>query len=375
MAWRMAVAVGGAGGSRGADGANVEVTIRVRCWSGPLSISSSSCSPGPSSISSSVHSDRGLFGSAGESSPASGDAGSKGRTTSHAVGSMASRSMAWSSASGAQRLDRSGSSAERNAAVVPAGNPVRFALPAAARSNTAIIGLEPNTGAPVAANASTDATDHQSVISSDSAPSMISGAMNPGVPITRPVRVTWLSPSPIAMPKSTRIGPVAETITFVGLMSRWMIPAACTALTASISLRVSRSRSVPTYRPFAATSSRRFLPSISSVTMNASESSNSISTMPHTPGCCTRRSAIASRRRRSRAVSRSLASWESGGTSSSDSESRRIFMAYSCPPSSRTRHTEPIAPAPRRDISVYPPTSWPDSRFSSLMPPSYRDTL
>ena len=33
-------------------------------------------------------------------------------------------------------------------------------------------------------------TDHQSVASSDSAPSIISGAMNPGVPITRPVRVT-----------------------------------------------------------------------------------------------------------------------------------------------------------------------------------------
>lgn len=48
----------------------------------------------------------------------------------------------------------------------------------------------PNTGAPVAAKASTDATDHQSVASSDSAPSIISGAMNPGVPITRPVRVT-----------------------------------------------------------------------------------------------------------------------------------------------------------------------------------------
>ena len=74
--------------------------------------------------------------------------------------------------------------------MVPAGDPAKFALPAAARSNTAIIGFVPNTGSPVAANASTLATDHQSLISSDSAPSMISGAMNPGVPITNPVRVT-----------------------------------------------------------------------------------------------------------------------------------------------------------------------------------------
>ena len=74
--------------------------------------------------------------------------------------------------------------------MVPAGSPAKFALPAAARSNTAIIGFVPNTGSPVAANASTLATDHQSLISSDSAPSMISGAMNPGVPITKHVRVT-----------------------------------------------------------------------------------------------------------------------------------------------------------------------------------------
>lgn len=80
-----------------------------------------------------------------------------------------------------QRSLRSGSSAERKAANVPAGSPERFALPEASRSSTAIIGLVPNTGAPVAAKASTDATDHQSVASSDSAPSIISGAMNPGV--------------------------------------------------------------------------------------------------------------------------------------------------------------------------------------------------
>ena len=30
--------------------------------------------------------------------------------------------------------------------MVPAGNPAKFALPAAARSNTAIIGFVPNTG-------------------------------------------------------------------------------------------------------------------------------------------------------------------------------------------------------------------------------------
>lgn len=66
--------------------------------------------------------------------------------------------------------------------------------------------------------------------------------------------------------------------------SRWTMPAACTALVASMSLRAKRSRSSPTYRPLAATSSLRFLPSMSSVTMNANVSSSSISTMPHTPG-------------------------------------------------------------------------------------------
>ena len=232
-----------------------------------------------------------------------------------------------------------------------AGSPERFALPCASRSSTAIIGFVPNTGWPVAANASTEAVDHQSVASLDSAPSMISGAMNPGVPITIPVRVTWLSPSPIAMPKSTRIGPVAATITFVGLMSRCTIPAACTASTASISLRDRRSRSSPTYRPLAATSSRKFLPSISSVTMNATASSNSISTIEHTPGCLMRRNAIASRRRRSRAVAWSRAAWPVVSPSSTR-ESRRIFIAYSCPPSSFTRQTDPIAPLPSQEISV-----------------------
>ena len=203
---------------------------------------------------------------------------------SQACGFNASNAIACNNSSGVQRFVRSGFNAERNAAMVPAGSPTKFALPAAARSNTAIIGFVPNTGSPVAANASTLATDHQSLISSDSAPSMISGAMNPGVPITKPVRVTWLSPSPMAIPKSTNTGPVFDTITFVGLISRCTIPAACTAFTASISLRPNRSRSSPTYRPLTRTSSRRFLPSISSVTIKASASSNSISTMPHTPG-------------------------------------------------------------------------------------------
>ncbi len=203
----------------------------------------------------------------------------------HACGFNASTAIACSKSSGVHRFVRSGLSAERNAAIVPAGSPARLALPAAARSNTVIIGFVPNTGSPVAANANTLATDHQSVISSDSAPSMISGAMNPGVPITRPVRVTWLSPSPIAMPKSTNTGPVLDTITFVGLISRCTMPAACTARTASISLRASRSKSSPTYRPLTRTSSRRFLPSINSVTIKANASSSSISTMPHTPGC------------------------------------------------------------------------------------------
>ena len=243
----------------------------------------------------------------------------------HACGFNASTAIACSKSSGVHRFVRSGLSAERNAAIVPAGSPARLALPAAARSNTVIIGFVPNTGSPVAANANTLATDHQSVISSDSAPSMISGAMNPGVPITRPVRVTWLSPSPIAMPKSTNTGPVLDTITFVGLISRCTMPAACTARTASISLRASRSKSSPTYRPLTRTSSRRFLPSINSVTIKANASSSSISTMPHTPGCRTFCNAIASLRRRSRAVNSSRCCC---GESSSERESRKIFIAY-----------------------------------------------
>ena len=246
-----------------------------------------------------------------------------------ANGFNASNAMACSSWSDVQRLRGSGSKALRNAASVLGGKPARFALPEAARSNTAIIGFVPNTGEPVAANASTDAVDHQSVASLESAPSMISGAMKPGVPITRPVRVTWLSFSPMAMPKSTSTGPVAEIITLVGLISRWIMPAACTAPTASISLRARRSRSLPTYGPFAATSSLRFLPSISSVTMNATASSSSMSTMPHTPGLWIFCKARASRRKRSRAGTFSLRFGSRGSRTppSSDRESRRIFIA------------------------------------------------
>ena len=231
--------------------------------------------------------------------------------------------MASSSCAGVHRWRGFGWSAARNACNVRGGRPCRFALPEASRCSTAIIGCVPNTGAPVAANASTDAVDHQSVASFASTPSMISGAMNPGVPITSPVLVTWLSPSPIAMPKSTSTGPVTEIITLVGLMSRCTMPAACTARTASMSFEASRSRSSPTYRPFCITSSRRFLPSISSVTMNASASSISMSTMLHTPGSLMRLSAIASRRRRSRAV----VCARCAVASSSSSESRRIFIA------------------------------------------------
>ena len=173
----------------------------------------------------------------------SGSGTSKGRTTSEASaplvesnrpldsgvfqakGFNASNATACSNCSGVQRREGSGCRALRNAASVLAGNPARFALPEAARSSTAIIGFVPNTGEPVAANANTEAVDHQSVASLESAPSMISGAMKPGVPMTRPVRVTWLSFSPMAMPKSTSTGPVAEIITLVGLISRWMMPA------------------------------------------------------------------------------------------------------------------------------------------------------
>ena len=107
-----------------------------------------------------------------------------------------------------------------NACIVLIGRPLRFAFPDAALSKTAIIGLVPKTGFPVAAKARTAATLHQSVSSLDSPPSMISGAINPGVPITRPVRVTCDSPCPIDIPKSTKTGPVVEIIMFVGLISR-----------------------------------------------------------------------------------------------------------------------------------------------------------
>ena len=51
------------------------------------------------------------------------------------------------------------------AANVPAGSPERFALPEASRSSTAIIGLVPNTGAPLR-QSEHGRTDHQSVASS-----------------------------------------------------------------------------------------------------------------------------------------------------------------------------------------------------------------
>ena len=127
---------------------------------------------------------------------------------------------------GSGRSSRCGSSADRRAFIVAGGRPVRSAFPAASRWSTAIIGDVPNTERPVAANARTEDNDHQSVVSSDSAPSMISGAMKPGVPMTSPVRVTWLWFSLMAMPKSTSTGPRAEIITLPGLMSRWMMPAA-----------------------------------------------------------------------------------------------------------------------------------------------------
>ena len=97
--------------------------------------------------------------------------------------------------------------------------------------------------------------------------------------------------------------------------------------------------------------------------MKAIASSSSMSTIRHTPAWLIRRSAVASRRSLSRATPRS-ADWVD--ESSSDRESRRIFMANSCPPPSRTRHTDPMAPPPSRDSRTYPPTMFPGSRSRAL---------
>ena len=91
-----------------------------------------------------------------------------------------------------------------------------------------------NAGRPSTAEYRVAPSDHMSAAGPTLLPSSCSGDMNCGVPITVPVLVIWLLASATrAMPKSVTTTRSPASSTLSGFRSRWTMPAACAAASAS----------------------------------------------------------------------------------------------------------------------------------------------
>ncbi|OIQ76346.1 hypothetical protein GALL_419770 [mine drainage metagenome] len=217
-------------------------------------------------------------------------------------GSSTARRRSWTTSRGDRRADACGARADRSACAVSGPSPTRSGSPERARASTTSTGRTPKGARPVAANASTAAQPHQSLVGDGSAPSSSSGGRYPGVPATSPTLVTRASSADCAIPKSIRTGPSSVSMMLLGLRSRWTTPAACTAASASSRPAARSASASASSGPARRTRSSRVSPSTSSVTRNASVESASASSTAATAGCRNRWSAAASRRRRSRAT-------------------------------------------------------------------------
>ena len=102
--------------------------------------------------------------------------------------------------------------------------------------------------------------------------------MQAGVPTTTPAVVS-VSEADCAMPKSNSLTPSCTSMTLPGLRSRWMIPAACAAVSASASCMVAVRASASVSGPRSSRSSSVWPPS-SSVTSTGWVS-------PSSSGCST----------------------------------------------------------------------------------------
>lgn len=92
---------------------------------------------------------------------------------------------------------------------------------------------------PVAATAAIRPREKTSAAGVCSWPFACSGDMNCGVPISPPLRVSWVASAARAMPKSMIQGPSEPMRMLLGFRSRWITPALCTACSASAAQPVS----------------------------------------------------------------------------------------------------------------------------------------
>jgi hypothetical protein len=100
-------------------------------------------------------------------------------------------------------------------------------------------------------------------------PCACSGEKYAGVPITDDVCGAVESVCSRAMPKSiTLTAPARVTITFAGLMSRWMMPCSCAAWSAEATFSVSSTACIGVGWPPPARNDASVRPSMYSMTMN-----------------------------------------------------------------------------------------------------------
>nr|BFF24885.1 hypothetical protein GCM10025732_28500 [Glycomyces mayteni] len=172
-----------------------------------------------------------------------------------ASGPMRSRSPA-----GVGRSAGSGARHRVASARTRAGTPDRSG---AARTTLFIVSSveAPENGpVPVQANTSTEPSENTSEAAVSGCDRVCSGDMNPGVPMSAPVRVRSEPSAARAMPKSMTRGPLDSRITLPGLRSRWITPAAWIDASAEASPAASRIAAASGSGPAAFTASSRVGP-------------------------------------------------------------------------------------------------------------------
>ena len=176
------------------------------------------------------------------------------------IGAAAAR---WSMATRAPAGGRRCGSAESAAASTGASRgstPARSGRPCRTRSSTTSSGPVPNGDRPDAANASVEPQPHQSVAGVTGHPATTSGDRYPGVPMTRPARVSRVSSARCAMPKSMSTGSPSSSSTLAGLTSRCTTPAAWIAVSACASTTPMRATSAMSSGPWLRTCSSSVRP-------------------------------------------------------------------------------------------------------------------
>ncbi len=123
--------------------------------------------------------------------------------------------------------------ARRKGGSSQAGTPAMSGSSVRSRCTSTPIGPSPKGSRPVAAHSNADPHPHTSTAAVTGPPFICSGAIHPGDPTTKPAWVSAVRSCVRAMPRSTSTGPWWVRMTFAGFTSRWTIPCAWSAASAS----------------------------------------------------------------------------------------------------------------------------------------------